>query len=139
VTGQVGYRRRMLFGEWRELASSLVRAVLVVVLGVRGEDASGMSLVPDQQVVERLAPEGSNHPFAVGQSRLTRASREPQWIMGDVVRACIRKAIMAGVLGVSPRAGTLHNRRTANRGTSALSVNCRPRSRKGPTMNYVVG
>jgi len=30
----------MLFGEWRELASSLVRAVLVVVVGVGVEDAS---------------------------------------------------------------------------------------------------
>jgi hypothetical protein len=56
----------MLFGEWRELAPSLVRALLVVVVGIGVEDASGMSLVPDQQVVERLAPEGSNHPFAVG-------------------------------------------------------------------------
>jgi hypothetical protein len=56
----------MFFGEWRELASSLVRAVLVVVVGVDVQDASGMSLVPDQQVVERFAAEGSNDPFAVG-------------------------------------------------------------------------
>src|SRR4051794_34078956 len=56
----------MLFGEWRELAPSLARAVLVVVLGVGVEDASGMSLVADQQVVERFAAEGSDDPFAVG-------------------------------------------------------------------------
>src|SRR5262245_6261346 len=56
----------MFFGEWRELGPSLVRAVLIVVVCVGVEDASGMSLVPDQQVVERLAPDGANDPFAVG-------------------------------------------------------------------------
>jgi hypothetical protein len=54
----------MLFSEWRQLTPSLVRAVLVVVVSVGVEDASGMSLVPDQQVVERLAPEDSNDPFS---------------------------------------------------------------------------
>ena len=56
----------MFFGEGRELASGLVRAVLVVVVGVGVQDAAGMGLVPDQQVVERLAPQGSDDPFAAG-------------------------------------------------------------------------
>ena len=66
MSGRVGYRPGVLLGEGRELSSSLVRAVTVVVPGVGVQDAPGMSLVPDQQVVERLPPQGPNDPFAVG-------------------------------------------------------------------------
>jgi hypothetical protein len=52
VSGQVGHGRRVLLGEGRELSSSLVRAMAVVV--------SGVGLVPDPQVVECFVPQGSD-------------------------------------------------------------------------------
>jgi hypothetical protein len=54
------------WGEGRALSSSLVRAMAVVVTGVGVQDVPGVGLVPDQQVVERFAPQGSDDPFAVG-------------------------------------------------------------------------
>jgi hypothetical protein len=57
VSGQVGHRRRVLSGEGRELPSSLVRAMVVVVTGVGVQHVPGMSLVADQQVVESVTPE----------------------------------------------------------------------------------
>lgn len=63
-------------GEGRELCPGLVWAMTVVVLGVGVEDLSGMGFVPYEQVVEDLAPQGSDDPLAwrvhPGRSRRCR-------------------------------------------------------------------
>ena len=56
----------MLLGEGRKLSPGLVGAMAVVVTGVDVEDASSVGLVQDQQVIEELAPQGADDPFAVG-------------------------------------------------------------------------
>lgn len=66
VSGRSGYGRRVLPGEGRELSASLVGAMTGVLPGVRIEDVPGVELVPDQEVVEDLAPQGADAPFTVG-------------------------------------------------------------------------
>lgn len=69
LAGGNWYGRGVCRGEWRELSSGLMWAMVVVVLGVGVEDLSGVVFIPDQQVVEDLVAQGSDHPFAVGVAR----------------------------------------------------------------------
>ena len=56
MSSEVGRRHWVFLGEGRELSPGLVRAMTVAVLGIGVQDLSSMGLVPDQQVVEDLAP-----------------------------------------------------------------------------------
>ena len=63
----------------RELAQGTVRPGCVVVAQVFGQHPAQMVLIDDQQPVEKLAAQGTDHPFADGvrSGRLRRAGQNP--------------------------------------------------------------
>jgi hypothetical protein len=63
--GQVSdWPRDSSFNDGRSLTAGLVREMLVMVLGVFGEDLGQMPIVEDQHLVEYLAAERSDDPHA---------------------------------------------------------------------------
>lgn len=65
MRSQVGRGHRALLGKRRKLSPGLVRA-MTVVDGIDVEHASRVGLVQEQQVIEELAPQCPDDPFAVG-------------------------------------------------------------------------
>jgi hypothetical protein len=73
-------------GEGRRLASGLMRALPVVVPGAGVGDLPGVHLVPDQDMVGDLAPDGFRGPLAV-------------WVHARSSRCCLRDLGGVGVKG----------------------------------------
>lgn len=64
------------FDRRRSLTSGLVRAVLVIVVGVLGENLGQMLLVENQHLIEHLTAERADHALA-DRVRLRSLRRSP--------------------------------------------------------------